>query len=297
MQGSAGEGHAGHVAHELVVLARADEVLAAAGKYFPGLLQVQQGAAERIDIAVAGAEDAVIEEEPAFGGLDRDGAGADLHALPGTYLERSRCHHVAVVPPELEVRRFAVEDVPEGRVAGVGWTGQHREAAVDLLGEEHAVAVVRQEGVLHLMECLEIIGPGHADGGPMIAVAPGHVVAALDFHDAGVVAIHPLRDLGDVAGELDGLRLDVPLDAVLGKARVEGHPAVLVVTAEHTGETALERDHRTVEYAVAVREQVSRNHRVGTIAPEDVLASFGPFLPGHARKRISKNLHGLFLTE
>ena len=179
----------------------------------------------------------------------------------------------------------------------VGRAGQQREAAVDLLREQHAVAVVRQEGVLHLVESLEIVGPGHADGRAMVSVAPGHIVTAVDFHDARVVAIDPLRDLGDVAGELDRLRLYIPLDAILGEAHVQRHAPVLVVAAEHAGEPALERDHRAVENAVAVREQVSRNHGVLAIAPQDVLASCRSFFPGHARERISNNLHSLFLTE
>ena len=239
----------------------------------------------------------MIEEEPAFGGLDGHGTRADLHALPGAHLEGGRRHHVPMVPPELQVGGFAVEDVAEGRVAGIGGPGEHGEPAVELLREHHAVAVVRQESVLHLMESFEIVGPGHADGRSMVPVAPGHIEAAVDLHDARVVAIDPFRDLRNVAGELDCLRPDVPLDAILGEAHVQRHAPVLVVAAEHAGEPALERDHRAVENAVAVREQVSRNHGVLAITPQDVLASFGPFFPGHSREGISNNLHSLFLTE
>ena len=57
MQRGAREGHAGNVADEFVVLARADEVLAAAGEDRPRLVEVQQRAAERIDIAITGAQD------------------------------------------------------------------------------------------------------------------------------------------------------------------------------------------------------------------------------------------------
>ena len=231
----------------------------------------------------------MVEEQPAFGGLDRNGAGTDLHALPGALLKGGGSHHVAVVSPELHVRRFAVENVSEGGVAGVGGAGEHGISAIDLAGEEHAVAVVGQEGVLHLVEGLEVQRPGQADGGTMVAVAPAHPVLAVDEGHAGVVAVHPLAHLGTAAGEADGIGLDVPMDAVLGEAGVEGHAAVGVVAAEDAGKAVFKRHDGAVENAVGVFQQVPRNHGIGAVSPERGLAALRAVFPRHIGKGFSFN--------
>jgi hypothetical protein len=76
-----------------------------------------------------------------------------------------------------------------------------------------------------------------------------------------------LAHFGVCALEADGAGLDVPPDAVLGKAGMEGHAAVFVVYAEHAGESVLKRDYGAVENAVGVREKVSGNDGIGGIAP------------------------------
>jgi hypothetical protein len=56
-------------------------------------------------------------------------------------------------------------------VAAVARPAQHRVAAAVAPGEEDAVAVERQEGVVELVEDLEVVGPADADGETVIAVA------------------------------------------------------------------------------------------------------------------------------
>ena len=232
---------------------------------------------------------AVVEEQPTFRGLDGHGAGTNLHTLPGAHLKRGGSHHVAVVSPELHIRRLAVEDVAESGVAGVGRAGEHGELTANLTGEEHAVAVIGQEGVLYLVESLEVLGPGYADGRAMVAVAPGNPVAVFDEGHAGVIPIDPLAHFGIGPFKLDGVGLDVPVHTVLGEAGVEGHAAVGIVAAEYACKAVPERDHGAVEDAVGVRKQVPGNHGIGTIAPQRGVATGRTVFPRHAREGFSGN--------
>ena len=68
----AGECNVLNVANGLVDLARVDEVLAAAVLNLPGLILVENAGAEAVNEAVAALENAVVEYQPAFAGLDRD---------------------------------------------------------------------------------------------------------------------------------------------------------------------------------------------------------------------------------
>jgi len=134
---------------------------------------------------------------------------------------------------------------------------------VDLAREEHAVAVVGKEGVLQLMEGLEIRGPGGADGRAVEAVAPGHVISAVDEGHARVVAVHPLAHLGRRAvGETQELRIELPVDSVLGETGMQAHGALLVVAAENPCECALERHDRRIEYTVGIGQEIPRDDRV-----------------------------------
>ena len=99
-------------------------------------------------------------------------------------------------------------------MAGVTRTGKQGVFAVYLSREKDSVAVVWQEGVFHLVEGLEISGPGHADGRSVITVAPCDVIFVFDFGHARVVAVHPLADFRVCAFELDGLRIDFPVETV-----------------------------------------------------------------------------------
>ena len=289
VQFCAGEADVGHVAGELIDLAGCNEVWAAAIDGLPGLLKVEQGRAEAVDVAIAGAEHAVVEQQPAFAGLDGDGAGANLHALPGAHLEGCGSHDVAVLAPEAHVGRLAVEDITERCVARIGRTGEHGEVAAYLFGEEHAVAVVGEEGVLKLMEGLEVLGPGYADGGSVVAVAPGDVVLVLDLADAGIVAVDPLSYFLVVAFEAQGFRVDVPLLAVGREAYVEHHAAVGVVAAEDAGEAFAEGHYGTVEDAIACGQEVARDDGVLATAPHHVLAAFGAVLPRNVGQGLPLN--------
>ena len=198
---SAGEADVRNIAREFVLLLRGDKVGTAAIDGLPRLVKVEQRGAKAVHVAIARVEYAMVEEQPALTGLDGDGASTNLHALPGAHLESSRSHNMAMLAPEAHVGRLAVEDVAKGSMASVRGTREHGVVAINLLGEEYAVAVVRQESVLELMEGHEVGSPGHADGRAVVAVAPGNVVLVLYLAHAGVVAVHPVAYLLVVALE------------------------------------------------------------------------------------------------
>ena len=291
VQGGTGETDVGHVAHALVELARRDEVGTRAGDDAPRLIKVEQCRAESVDIAVARMQHAVMEDKPTLTGLDGRGTCADLHALPRAHLEGSGRHHMAMVSPELHVGRLAVEDISKGRMPRVARAAEHsiasptpalpRREGVNLSWEEHAVAIVRQESVLHLMERLEVLSPSHADGRSVVAVAPGHPPTVIDAANAWVVAIDPLADFLVIALELQRFLVDVPIQSVVAEANMKRHAAVGVVAAEYAGKAFAEGNDSTVENTVRRRKQVATDDGILTIAPQGSLAACRPLLPWH----------------
>ena len=115
----------------------------------PRLVEVEQGGAHRVDEPVARRQDAVVQEQPALGRLDRRRTRADLRGLPGP---RDRRHDVAMPAPVDEVGALRQEDVPERRVPVVARPAEHQVAVVDPTREQDAVAVERQERVVELGE-------------------------------------------------------------------------------------------------------------------------------------------------
>ena len=73
---------------------------------------------------------------------------------------------------------------------------------MELAGEEDSIAIEGQEGILQLVECLEVKRIGHTDRRAMVAVAPRHIVTIFDKDDTGVIAIDPLPDLPILALEV-----------------------------------------------------------------------------------------------
>lgn len=234
---------------------------------------------------------AVMEDEPALAGLDGRGTSADLHALPCTHLEGGRRHHMAMMSPELHVGRLAVEDIAKGRMTCVAGAAEHSIASptpalpcregVNLPWEEHAVAVVWQESVLHLMERLEVLSPSHADGRSVVAVAPGHPPTVIDAANAWVVAIDPLANFLVITLELQRFLVDVPIQSVVAEANVKRHAAVGVVATEHAGKAFAEWNDGTVENTVRRRQQVATDDGILAIAPQGSLAACRPLLPWH----------------
>ena len=85
--------------------------VAAAVQYLAGFVLIQNGTADGVDEAIAGAGNAVVEQQPALAGLNGGSTAADLHALPPV---GALAHHMAVTTPELHIRALAQEDVTKG---------------------------------------------------------------------------------------------------------------------------------------------------------------------------------------
>src|SRR5690606_14775997 len=108
----------------------------------------------------------------------------------------------------------------------------------------------RKQRVLQEVEFTEIEGVPDPDGGAVIAVAPGDVVAILQPDNSRVVAVLEAADLRVGALPFDRLRIQLPGDAVLAEAPVQVHDPFFIVAAEDAREMALPGHHRAVEDAV-----------------------------------------------
>src|SRR5450759_2850652 len=188
-----------------------------------------------------------------------------------------------VTAPVNQVRTLRHEDVAERRVAAVAGSGQHQVLALDAAREQHAVPVERQEGVVELVEGLEVVRVADADRRTVVPVAPRDVVAVLDPDDTRVIGVlELLLDFGDppVGGDpLDGLDFDVPTDAIEASARVQVHLSRRVVNAEHARICTLERHYRRVEDAVGSGENVPLDDRIATRTPQRGRTAGGSVFP------------------
>ena len=245
-----GETNVRHVASQFILHLWRDEIWSRTIDGLPRLLQVEQGRAKAVHIAIARTQHTMVEHQPTLGCFNGDGAGAYLHALPCTYLKGGRRHDMAMFAPVYQVRRFAIEDVSEGGMSRVARATEHGKVAIDLLGEHHTVAIVGQERIFQLVEGLEIKCVGHANGRSMIAVTPGDVVAVVNQAHARVVTVHPFTNLLVVAFKTQRLFVDVPFHAVIAETDVQYHASVGVVAAEHTSVAVFERYYGTVENTV-----------------------------------------------
>src|ERR1700722_15912811 len=95
--------------------------------HFPRLFQIEQSSAEAVDESVTARENAVIDHQPAFDGLDRDRPRADLRALPATI----GFHHMPMLTPMDHVRALRDEDITKGGMPIVAGPAEHHVLAVD----------------------------------------------------------------------------------------------------------------------------------------------------------------------
>ena len=80
--------------------------------------------------------------------------------------------------------------------------------------------------------------------------------------------------------ELDGLVVDVPMDAVGAEAGEYVHLYAAVVAAEYACVAITEGYDGTIEDAVGGGDVVAADDGVVAVAPHHVGAAFGTFLPG-----------------
>ena len=119
VDGGAGEAHIGHEAPLLIPLLRGQQEVLAAVLHHRGVVDVQDGPADAVHIAVAGAGDSVVEQQPPFAGLDGRRASAE-HADEAVPVG----HHGAVEDSNHILQGVAPDDgvlrIPPDGSAGKG---------------------------------------------------------------------------------------------------------------------------------------------------------------------------------
>jgi len=86
--------------------------------------------------------------------------------------------------------------------------------------------------------------------GPMVTVAPGHVIAIFEPGDSWIVAMLEMAQLRIIGDPFDGVILDVPVNAIVAAAVMDVHLTFFVVTAEYSGKFTFKRNNSTVENAI-----------------------------------------------
>ena len=175
---------------------------------------------------------------------------------------------------------------PNGRVAVVAGPAEHEVLAADLARKQHAVAIERQERVLEPVEPLKVLRRGDADRRAAVSAAPGDVIRLVDLADARIVGV--VAGLARIAaGELNRLRLDVPIEAVVAPAEVQMRKAVLLLEAKHADEAVAERRDGAVVDSLHAGHVMAADDRVARVPPDDGPRAGGPLLPGDLRRAVA----------
>ena len=230
----------------------------------------------------------MVEHQPSRGCLNGSGPRPNLGGLPTSHWR----HHVAVMSPMNEVRALAIEDIPKTGMTCIAGSTVHGILAADLSGKQHAIAVIGQEGVFHLVKGIKVVGISNSYGGTVVAVAPGYIISIFQPANSRVIAVLKCSDLSILTVKLDALRLNFPIEAILASAGMDLHIPCGVVATEDSRESPFKRHHRTVEYAVRIGNSFPGNDRILCGSPEDVLVVFRTVFPGNVRQRLSNEFDG-----
>ena len=222
----------------------------------------------------------MIKQEPTFWGLDRDGSSANLGALPTTSDTKDK----AVLSPVDQVGATAEVDIAEWGVPVITRAAKHDVLPIDPAWKKNPIAVERQQGIFQEVKLFEIESVSDANRWTMVSIAPANVIAVFQPEHAWVIAVLELSKLRVSVDPVNGLVIQLPMDAILRETAVQVHVTLFIVTAEDTGILAFEWHNCAVKYAVGGWDLVARDDGVGAVTPDHVCAAGWSFLPGDIRK-------------
>lgn len=108
------EAHIRNEASFFVPFLRSEDIIAASVEDFRGFVQIEDSCTDAVDIAVAGVDYTVIENQPALVSLDRSSTAAYFKAFPPAF---RFSHDMAVMSPEFHILAFRNENITESRMA------------------------------------------------------------------------------------------------------------------------------------------------------------------------------------
>ena len=153
------------------------------------MILIQNSCSHRVTETVASSNNPVIEHQPAFFCQERHRSGSNLCTLPGTFRERSHFHYTTVLTPILHIGTVADINISERCMTVVTRTAQHGILTVNFLRKQYAVTVKWKEGILTLIEFLEIECITDTDSRSVITVAPCNPVTVFNPSDTRVIFI------------------------------------------------------------------------------------------------------------
>lgn len=184
-----------------------------------------------------------------------------------------------MLTPILHIRTETEVDVAERGVAIVTGTAQKGILAIDFFGEEHAIAVEWQEGILALIERFEVESVAKANRRTVVTIAPSNPIAVFKPRHPWIVFVFRRNHLRVARLENDGLFVDIPMNAVVAEACKDIHLHGFVVATEHPCEAVFKRNDGTIEDAVGRGDVISADDGVVAVAPHHVFAALRALLP------------------
>jgi hypothetical protein len=163
----------------------------------------------------------------------------------------------------------------------IAGTAQHGIFAINLLGKKYPVPVEGKKGIFTLEEFLEVESVGNPDGRTVISITPGYPVPVLYISNPRVIFVIRLDHPCIACLHLNGLMINLPVDAILAEPGIDIHLHCFVVTAEYTRKSLPEGDYGTIEDAVGGGDLIPPDDRVPGIAPNYISRSLWSFFPGY----------------
>jgi len=217
----------------------------------------------------------VVNHQPAFRGLNGNGSGSNLGTLPAIL----HTHHKAVFTPVHQVCGLAEENIPERGMTVITWTAEQDIFVIDFAREKHPVAVERQQGVFQKMKSFKIKGISNANRWTVISVAPGYVISVLKPDNPRVIPVLELTDFRIVRLPGNGIVINIPVEPITAETTVQVHLPPLIVTAKNTCKTILEGNDCRIKNAVGGWDPIARDDWIGSVTPDNILASGRTLLP------------------
>ncbi|MNC40410.1 hypothetical protein D3C75_891180 [compost metagenome] len=221
----------------------------------------------------------MIEHQPAFGSLDRCRAAADFGALPPALPPFG--HDMAVFAPVHEIRAFTQEHIAKRCMSAVTRTGQHHEIAIDFSGEQHTVAVERQERIFQTGEGFEILGFGYTDRGPVEIRTPDDVIRIFNLDQTRIICITRHIGFAGFVYKLNRLIVNFPIQAVHTVAHTQMRTGSVVFNTEYTQKAAFISNNSTVENTRDTFSRIALDYRIVTVSPYRIVIPGRSVLPGH----------------
>ena len=153
----------------------------------------------------------------------------------------------------------------------VARTTQHSIFAINLLREEYTISIEWQKSIFTLVEGFKIEGVTYADCWTIIPITPCYPITIFYPCYTWIILVFRLYHLRISCLKSDRIRINIPIDTILTKARKNIHLYSLIITSKNTCKAILKWYNRTIKNTIRRKNVITINNRVLAISPHYIL--------------------------